>query len=237
MRAPLTPKTAILVFALSAKEEITHKNIGGGQQLFQSLTKHTVKLVEKTGLPFFLVNEKEQIGNTFGERFTNAIKAVLDKGFEQIITIGNDSPHLKSWQILETSRTILKNKVVLGPTTDGGFYLMGLHESNFEVKNFIDLEWQGAKLFTQLSERLTSRGIELVRLNPLNDIDDFKDIKRVLKYSSELSVELVRVLAVVLGIQKKIFNLPKVYSNLMGLNQFHNRGSPSLLIISQTVIS
>ena len=94
-------QTAILIFANSAEFEAIQKPFQSSQLLFDALNLQTLKVVKKTGIPYFLSSEKNQTGNSFGERFTNAIQSVYDKGFENVITIGNDTPHLQSQHILK----------------------------------------------------------------------------------------------------------------------------------------
>lgn len=91
--------TAILVFANSAKEDLANKGISKGEQLFNILTTATLRKAKNTGLPVFHFSDENQIGNSFGERFTNAIASVFEKGFTSVITIGNDTPHLKTQQL------------------------------------------------------------------------------------------------------------------------------------------
>jgi len=59
-----------------------------------------------------------------------------------VITIGNDTPILKSHHIVEASRQLESKNVVLGPSLDGGFYLLGIHKTHFNREQFIDLPWQ-----------------------------------------------------------------------------------------------
>jgi hypothetical protein len=73
-------KTAILVFANNAEKELLSKSIRSAS-VFDLLNTETLKTVRKTGLPFYHYSEKEQIGKTFAERFTNAIKSIYDRGY------------------------------------------------------------------------------------------------------------------------------------------------------------
>ena len=129
-------RTAILIFANSSKEEMKYKAIPKGNILFDVLTEHTLNTARKTGLPYFLMSEKEQIGSSFGERFVNAISSIFELDFDMVITIGNDTPQLKSSDIVRASKLLGAKKSVLGPSRDGGFYLMGIHKSQFDAKTF-----------------------------------------------------------------------------------------------------
>ena len=87
---------ALLIFALSPEEELQHKCLTQDKRLYNLLNQHTLKLAKSLGVPYFHYTEKEQVGDTFGERYTHAIKKIFSKGFNGVITIGNDTPGLSS---------------------------------------------------------------------------------------------------------------------------------------------
>jgi len=219
-------KTAILVFARSSQEETTHKSIPNGKQLFDALTNHVLKTASKTQLPYFHFSEEKQIGNTFGECFTNAIKEIFDKGYDQIITIGNDTPQLKVSHILEAEKQLNANTSVLGCSTDGGFYLMGLHKSQFHPLAFQQLAWQTSDLSKQLLKRIKSENREVFQLPMLTDIDTSTDIKSIISYTLKFSEELL--IALLLTLESNANGegtFPKTYSPLT-LRVQQNKGSP-----------
>lgn len=223
-----TSRTAVLVFAHSSQEEAKHKPILKAATLFDVLTARTLETVQKTGLPYFHFSETEQIGTTFGERFTNAIQAVYDKGYERIITIGNDCPQLKPRHIAEAESQLENNKFVFGPATDGGFYLMGLHQDQFNAKVFQHLEWQTTSLSTQLL-RMLPISVEVFRLPTLFDIDTVADMKSFLAYASYIPSKVLQILLDIL-IQAEVTVLPTpnpIQSPHFSLP--HNKGSPLLL--------
>lgn len=232
MRTKNEHKTAILVFALSSKEELKCKKINKAKVLFQALSDHALKTVQKTGMPYFHITEKEQRGNCFGERFANAIQFVYDRGFDQVITIGNDSPQLKAAQILKSAAELSPGKAVLGPSNDGGFYLMGLHKTDFNSASFRNLPWQSSQLWNQFNADLESCNVELVELRKFLDIDSENDLKIILKFTKGLTNHIFKVIISIL--------LPKsipirIVASIMGLFQLYihqNRGSPTFLSMS-----
>ena len=228
MQAINEHKTAILIFALSSHEELKCKKIHGAKDLFEALSRHTQNTVKKTELPYFHFTEKEQQGSSFGERFTNAIQSVYDKGFEQVITIGNDSPHLQASQILETARTISKNKAVLGPSKDGGFYLMGLHKVNFNPKAFKNLPWQSSMLLNHLKTELLSNTIELASLHALHDIDHLHDLKTIIKFTIGLPLHIIKAIQSIVLSDSLLFQIESPIRGLFQSDIQQNRGSPIL---------
>ena len=221
--------TAILVFANSPGEELRHKSIHKGVHLFDSLTNQTLSTVAKTPLPYFHFSEQEQLGTTFGERFTNAIQAIFDKGYEQIITIGNDTPQLQVAHILEAKKQLAANKFVLGPSTDGGFYLMGLHKSQFEPEAFLQLAWQTSNLSKQLLHLLNQGSTQIFKLRTLCDIDTQADVQSILSYAYQFSKKLTKALLAAIGLlgNKPLFSLQKFEPLAISIR--YNKGSPTAI--------
>lgn len=64
-----------------------------------------------------------QVGKTLGERMNQAIHTVVQKGYQEVILTGSDIPQLTA-QMIETAFDQLE-EVVIGPSVDGGYYLIG----------------------------------------------------------------------------------------------------------------
>jgi len=219
-------KTAILVFANSSQEEAKHKKIPKGKALFDALTEQTLKTVEKSDLPYFHFSENEQVGSSFGERFTNAIQTVFDKGYDFIITIGNDTPQLKVSHILETEQQLQSNKFVLGPSTDGGFYLMGLNKFQFEQINFNKLSWQSSSLYKQLFDQISGTKKIVFRLEYLVDIDTKSDIYSILNFANSLTAKIRSFLLQTLNLPRLQLSRSFSYLSSSFSSISYNKGSP-----------
>lgn len=222
----MNKKTAILVFVNSAKEELLHKPILGGEQLFVELTQKTRAIAERSGLPFFVVTEKNQIGTTFGERFINAVQSTYDLGFENVITIGNDTPHLKKQHLVESARQLENNKFVLGPSADGGFYLMGLHKSQFNPDTFLNLPWQSKDLAKSIAVLINTSKTEIVQLGVLYDIDSLDDLKKIARLSFSFSKVLKAIIYSLIHAIQEIVSDITFIKNTHHLRTFYNKGSP-----------
>ncbi len=220
--------TAILVFANSAHTELAHKPIPKGELLFEGLTKETLQKVQATRLPYFHISDKEQEGASFGERFTNAVQKVFEKGFENIITIGNDTPQLQIAHLLKANAALNEGKTVLGPSLDGGFYLMGIHKSSFDQETFKRLPWQRFSLFNRISSLLDLTDSILHQLPTLSDIDTFKDVKRLASFSKSISSAVLHLLTLLLQLQKEHQTVVISILYIIFLQRPFNKGSPLL---------
>ena len=223
--------TAVLVFAYSPSEEMAHKHIPKAGALYTELTEQTLRKIDKSGLSYFHFTEHEQSGSTFGERFSNAIQFVFDHGFDNVITIGNDTPLLTASHIQRASICLDRGEFVMGPSTDGGFYLMGLHKSQFHVDKFKNLPWQTNRTATAVLTVIRENKTKIVQLEILSDIDGIEDLKNILKFKSKLTPQLAALIIFIIGQED-----PRIVFNLMGASQafgqrIYNKGSPLLAVI------
>ena len=219
--------TAVLLFANSSNEEIQLKKMAKGKPLFDALTEHTLKTIEKTGLPFFHISEENQTGNSFGERFANAIQFVFDKGYENIITVGNDSPHLTKEHLIKTHSKLQQGESVIGPSADGGFYLMGMHFSSFEKSFFEELSWQTSGIKEEIVDLLSISGLEIHLLPALFDIDTFWDVQCIANYTFGLTQDVRNAICNIVSIGNHKIEIP----SFPFISGFHiqipfNKGSP-----------
>ncbi len=94
--------TALLVFSRSAEAEVAAKQfLHSGKKtqntrIAQSLIDRVFEITKETGLPTFTFNENQQTGCSFGEKLSNAIINIFNKGFSRLLIIGNDCPQLTS---------------------------------------------------------------------------------------------------------------------------------------------
>ena len=80
-----------------------------------------------------------QTGTGLGERMQNAIDSALALGYEKAVLIGTDVPELRADSVDKAFKLLDTSDVVIGPTEDGGYYLIGmksLHEEAFKVEKY-----------------------------------------------------------------------------------------------------
>ena len=121
----------------------------------------------------------QQQGKTFGERLSNETQKIFDKGYEKIIIIGNDSPDLNSKTIIDAANSCTDSKTVLGPSTDGGVYLIALHINNFNPALFAQLDWESENLQQSFQTYITQQAVDLRWLHTLQDLDSEAQVKAI----------------------------------------------------------
>ncbi|APZ46245.1 hypothetical protein BW723_08020 [Polaribacter reichenbachii] len=221
-------KTAILIFANSANKEVERKSFLS-KEVFAKLNAQTLKTVQKSGLDYFHFSEKNQVGATFGERFTNAIETVFNKGYKNVITIGNDTPHLKTKHLVETANQFLKKELVLGPSKDGGFYLMGISKKQFQKEAFLKLPWQTNRLQSSIVQIATNQKNKISFLEVLNDLDAKEDILKIVNSLKSISLSILKLLIALVCIDKKSISMYKLYTLEKSFSKLFNKGSPVFL--------
>lgn len=221
-------QTAILIFANSAEKEVRRKSFLS-KEVCSKLNTHTLKIVEKSGLDYFIFSEKNQIGSSFGERFTNAIETLFNKGFQNVITIGNDTPHLKTKHLIETANQFEEKKLILGPSKDGGFYLMGICKELFHKEAFLKLPWQTNRLQSYIKQLASNKKTKLSFLEVLNDLDTQEDVFKIVNSFKTISISILKTLLVFIFIEKEIKITYKIYCLKQSFTIPFNKGSPAFL--------
>lgn len=177
--------TAILLFSRTAAAEAAAKPLAVGKQSAQSvasfLIQHAQDLAKKTALPLFFFSEKQQRGNTFGERFANAFEDIFDKGYQRVIAIGNDCLTLSENDILAAATLLQKDPSVLGATTDGGAYLIGLDKSAFQKTAFQHIQWQTNTTLKSIVQFVENQALTVCFLAEKSDVDHLSDWKKTLQ--------------------------------------------------------
>jgi uncharacterized protein len=102
----------------------------------------------------------------------DAIEDLIAAGHEGACLVNADSPTLPTSLLVEAVLALRApgDRVVLGPATDGGYYLIGLKHPHRHL--FRDIEWSTERVYRQTTERAASIGLELVTLPAWYDVDD-----------------------------------------------------------------
>jgi rSAM/selenodomain-associated transferase 1 len=113
-----------------------------------------------------------QRGDKFGERLLAAAEDILACGYGSVCLIDSDSPTVPKAAFEQAVRELARpgDRIVLGPSHDGGYYLIGLKKPHPEP--FKQITWSTASVLDETIERAREAGIEVVRLPLWYDVDD-----------------------------------------------------------------
>jgi len=181
--------TALLLFARRPEREGKVKSLveGSNERLWQILYQRTLATAEATGLPVVLVDERQQRGDTFGERLKHAFHDTFQLGYQRVILIGSDVPDLRPEHLRRAAQSLNEQDWVLGPDFRGGAYLIGCTEAAFYRTQSLDrLPWQSDRILQHFTDFLLQHQEKIGWLSTLADLNNAADLQRWLAIHRQL---------------------------------------------------
>jgi uncharacterized protein len=134
-----------------------------------------MRLVEQEGGVSFHI----QVGENLGVRLRNAVQTTMDQGFDAIVVIGTDSPTLPTRLLEEALRHIISpGSSVIGPASDGGYYLLGMNGVNPAFLE--DVTYSTRDVFARTRDLLLAEtGTPPVVLGEWYDVDVPADLEKL----------------------------------------------------------
>lgn len=121
----------------------------------------------------------EQSGADLGERMETAFRQAFADGYDQAVVIGTDHPTLPNAFVEEAFVTTREpSSICLGPSMDGGYYLLGMNGLYPEV--FDDMTYSHAHVFKNTLRRAAQTDAEVVVLPEFYDVDTPDTLRRML---------------------------------------------------------
>lgn len=120
-----------------------------------------------------------QVGTDLGERLTSATQWAAEHGWTKILLVGSDSPTLPISYISQGLTLLDSRNIVIGPSTDGGYYLIGFSVEILAATIpyvFEDIAWSTAEVFQQTVARIDAAAATFGLLPPWYDIDRAEDL-------------------------------------------------------------
>ena len=120
-----------------------------------------------------------QVGIDLGERLTSATQWAAEHGYTKILLVGSDSPTLPISYISEALTLLDSRDTVIGPSVDGGYYLIGFAVETLATTVpfiFEEIAWSTADVFQQTVTRIREAEVTLGLLSPWYDIDTVEDL-------------------------------------------------------------
>jgi rSAM/selenodomain-associated transferase 1 len=156
---------------------------------FQLLNKtREVALTVETDKVVYFSNHVEESGiwqgDTFqkavqskgdlGDRMKNAFKDAFGQGYQRVCIIGSDCMDISSEIIAGAFDQLLNHDTVIGPSEDGGYYLLGMRK--FTPTLFENKSWSTDQVYSTTLDDIKRLGLSRAELPTLNDVDTEKDL-------------------------------------------------------------
>jgi rSAM/selenodomain-associated transferase 1 len=127
----------------------------------------------------------EQPGQGLADALSHAFKIHLADGFRQVVLIGSDNPTLPASLVQQACAALDTHDLSIGPSIDGGYYLIGLRASHLGVFDAID--WSTPRVYDQTLAQAHRLGLSVHATPEWYDVDEPADLERLQR---ELAVGL-----------------------------------------------
>lgn len=156
----------------------------GAAIVYARLLAHTVAVAQATGIPFEL-----RVTGGDAAAFRDLLGPdldVVDQGEGDLgerlarvpppaIVIGSDCPALTPAVLWAAHDALATEPMVIGPASDGGYYLLGFNEDAGFA--FADIPWSTPQVFEETVNRFAAHGLRVAVLPELGDIDTAEDLE------------------------------------------------------------
>jgi rSAM/selenodomain-associated transferase 1 len=120
---------------------------------------------------------RPQTGDTLGKKMANAFSEAFSEGFEQVVLLGSDIPDLPPQIIHEAFGALDKEGAAIGPSLDGGYYLIAFRASSFLPRAFENIPWSTESVLPRTLGVFRAHGKPVHLLPQWQDIDTVEDLK------------------------------------------------------------
>lgn len=117
--------------------------------------------------------KKLQRGGNLGERMQNAFREAFTEDYSKVVIIGSDCAEITAEIIDQAYRKLEDYDLVVGPSADGGYYLLGMN--HFYPELFDDIAWSTSDVLSATLEKAAKLNLSSALLPKLNDVDNRKD--------------------------------------------------------------
>ena len=192
---PMTPAQAAEVYGALLLDQFDHlRNFAGAERyVFYTPVDGEIVLRQLAGAGYIYLPQSD---GDLGARMAQAFADLWHRGHHNIALIGSDLPVLP-WAIIDEALSQLANadrRVVLGPSRDGGYYLVGMNHPTPEL--FANMTWSHERVFADTIARLDALCLPYGVLPTWFDLDVAEDFQRLWQLPrSELLAGLSRTIA------------------------------------------
>ena len=131
----------------------------------------------------------EQIQGDLGRRMRQACSSVFDSGYRSVVVVGTDLPTVHAELFRQALKGLADHDVVLGPSVDGGYYLIGLKHPAVDL--FSDIPWSTDQVLTFTQEKAQGLNLSVQLLTEQRDLDTLTDLQFFIKETQGSGKKLI----------------------------------------------
>jgi len=201
---PLTPAQAAELARCFLIDTVERACTLPSIQVYVAFTPAESENIFRTLLPF-PVHYLPQRGNSLGERELNVFLDLQERGASRIVLIGSDIPTLPLAHLREAFTALEDSQcdAVFGPSSDGGYYLVGMRKVHKEL--FENVSWSTPAVIAETLSQARKHNLNVELVPAWYDVDDHADLSQLANELKNVSAEIVA---------------PRTYALLMRLGFF-----------------
>ena len=137
---------------------------------------------QQLGLKDFYLQGKGSLGERMRRQILKHQKHSFLNKERPLIFIGTDLPNLCHLELIETISRLKSSEVVIGPSSDGGYWLIAFSAtilSNNLFHPFIDIKWSTSNVLQKTIDNLNKINLKVDYLNNKIDVDNIHDLVKV----------------------------------------------------------
>lgn len=148
------------------------KRIGGIDKfLFINESKNKEKTRDWVGDEFKIKFKK---GESLGDEMFNSFQTIFQKKYKKIVILGTDIPDLSTDIVIKAFVELEKKDIVIGPSKNGGYYLIGMNEPLKDI--FKNINWSSSEVLSQTIDIIKEMNLTYKLLEELMNIDYYQDL-------------------------------------------------------------
>jgi uncharacterized protein len=128
----------------------------------------------------------QQVGGDLGQRMQQAFHDQFAAYADRVVLIGSDCLTITEAHLTQAFAALDTADVVIGPATDGGYYLLGMRQLHNDL--FTNMPWSQTGLFAETERILQRNQLTYSCLDELSDIDEWSDYVQAMAIRSDFSI-------------------------------------------------
>jgi rSAM/selenodomain-associated transferase 1 len=196
----------------------------GGQvvvELYKNFVLDTLSTIRRLNVPFRICFHPEsardkmkgwlgeqyayiaQQGSSLGQRMKNALAQTFKENYSRAILIGSDSPDLPAVFLIQALQSLESHHAVIGPSSDGGYYLIGFSKAHFVPDAFDGISWSTENVFQQTIDVLEGHSSNVHVLPQWFDVDTPVDLRELINRNRNTAFDKSKTFTYLLQMEGK----------------------------------
>jgi rSAM/selenodomain-associated transferase 1 len=136
-----------------------------------------------------------QQGRDLGQRMAGAFSWAFNHHYDRAVVIGTDSPDLPANLLQQALDALDCHDMTIGPSQDGGYYLIGFSKSGFRQNVFDGIAWSTCQVYQQTCDQINQTDCRVHTLPHWYDIDTEEDLRHLIDTHRDCPSSLPRTMA------------------------------------------